>query len=162
MSETIYSQPYAVKIPPILVAKDRQVGHNPENELISRLHNRLEAEGIKLENMREFGFDIPVSREEQAEGKRGYEYWVQVPGFSYDIPGLQVESFKGGNYLALRIDNPFAEPCARIPEAWDRLVKYIEEQQIRADDHHEAGVCLEEVSANQSMEVMTIYIRIKD
>lgn len=27
MSETIYSQPYAVKIPPILVAKDRQVGH---------------------------------------------------------------------------------------------------------------------------------------
>ena len=81
MSETIYSQPYAVKIPPILVAKDRQVGHNPENELISRLHNRLEAEGIKLENMREFGFDIPVSREELAEASEVMNTGCKCPDF---------------------------------------------------------------------------------
>jgi hypothetical protein len=120
----------------MLVAKDKLVGLNPEDEVMSRLENRLEVEGIKLENMRKFGSDIPVSEEDKAQGKRGYEYWVQVPGYAYDFPGLLVESFNGGNYVALKIENPFEDPFTRIPGAWERLIKHIEEQCITTDWQH--------------------------
>jgi len=96
MSDAIFSEllpveerdpvfPHYVEIPPMTVAKDKVISTNPEQEVIARLQNWAKNKGIDITKSRAFGFDVPVSAEEKAQGIRGYEYWLQVPD-SFVIP----------------------------------------------------------------------------
>lgn len=144
MQETIFSQPFEVEIPPLTVAKDRIISTNPEEEVITRLRNWAKQQGVDLAQARAFGFDVPVSAAEKAQGLRGYEYWLQVPDSLQSDEKVKVEPFLGGTYLALRITDPFAAPFERIPQGWQTLVKHIKDNNIKVEwcSH---GSCLEEV-----------------
>lgn len=148
MNAAIFSAPFTVEIPPMTVAKDRVISFSPEDEVIARLRNWAQEQGIDISKSRAFGFDVPVSAAEKAKGIRGYEYWLQVPDSvipaQAGIHAVLIEPFPGGTYIALRITDPFAAPFERIPQGWQTLVKYIKDNNIKAE-WCQPGSCLEEV-----------------
>jgi len=157
MQETIFSQPFEVEIPPLTVAKDRVISANPEDEVITRLRNWAKQQGVDLAKARAFGFDVPVSAEQKAQGLRGYEYWLQVPDSLQSDEKVKVETFPGGTYIALRITDPFTDPFERIPQGWQTLVKYIKDNNIKVE-WCTPGSCLEEVTTLDGVCYMDVMI----
>lgn len=158
MAQSVFSEPFEVKIPPMTMAKDRVISANPEEEVMTRLRNWAQEQGADLAQARAFGFDVPVSAAEKAQVLRGYEYWLQVPdtivvpaqpvslnSCEAGIKGgsgthaVLVEPFPGGKYIALHITDPFADPFERIPRGWQTLVKYIKESRPSLDGGPEGG-----------------------
>ncbi len=182
MQDAIFSQPFEVQIPPMTVAKDRVISTRPEEEVIARLQSWAANQGIDVKQARAFGFDVPVSAEQKAQGIRGYEYWLQVPDSfvpksSHPEPveghhpkpvegchpervegrSVKIAPFSGGTYFALRITDPFAAPFDRIPQGWQTLVKYIKDNNIKVE-WCKPGSCLEEVKTLDDVCCMELMI----
>ncbi len=148
-----------VQIPPYRMAKAQIISTNPEEEVISFLQNRLKTLGIDISQSRSFGFDVPVSEKEQAQGIRGYEFWMAVPDSFSPSDDVGIVDFPGGEYLSLRITDPFADPFTKIPDAWQHLVRHIKSNNIKAD-YCGLGGCLEEVIETDGKTYMDISIRV--
>ena len=160
MSDSIFSEPFYADIPMLRMAKARIISRNPEAEVIKFLETWLQERGIDITQSRRFGFDVPVSKPEKEQGIRGYEYWMQVPDSIQASEPVNIEQFPGGNFIALRITEPFLEPFERIPLGWQTLVKYIGDHGTDVE-WCTPGCCLEEVKSIDGITYMDVYIRLK-
>jgi AraC family transcriptional regulator len=155
----IFSAVTHCQIPPYRMAAAKTVSEYPEIEVIKFLEEWVAARGIDGKASRHFGFDIPVSDDQQAQGLRGYEYWIAVPENVEADEQVSIVDFPGGEYVTLRITDPFTDPFETIPAGWQKLVTYIRTQQIGCD-RNPLGCCLEEVNEAAEPCYMDIYIRI--
>lgn len=160
MPENIFSEPRNAHIPSSWMAKARVVSLEPENEVISYLEGWLLEQNIDPQGCRKFGFDVMISDQERSEGKRGYEYWAEVPETLQGTDTVAVERFEGGEYISLRITDPFANPFDRIPRGWQTLVRYVRDGHFAAD-WCTPGSCLEEVVQTDEGVCMDIFIRLR-
>lgn len=102
-----------------------RVSDNPEDEVINSVTEWAKKTGIKTD-ARQFGFDIPVSDEDQEEGLRGYEYWVVVEEKPYHLEsGLKFKDVEDCKYAILRITEPMVDPFERIPLGWKKLAGWV-------------------------------------
>jgi len=159
MEQSIFSEPFRIEVPNYLMAQATRSGTEPENEVIAFLENWAASRGIKVDQARRFGYDVPVGDEDKAHGKRGYEYLLQVPEHIGGDADVKVETFPGGKFIALKIKDPFADPFDRIPKGWETLVKHIRENGI-AVNWCAPKSCLEEVNEESGVCNMTVMIRL--
>ncbi|MDP3488187.1 MAG: effector binding domain-containing protein, partial [Bacillota bacterium] len=108
---------------------------------------------------RRFGFDSPVSEDQQKKGQRGYEYWISVPENTPASDGVVLKNIEECKYAVLRITDPFADPFDRIPQAWNRLVEWVS----NLEHKHECcqqKYCLEEVIEVDGITYMDLFLPI--
>jgi AraC family transcriptional regulator len=132
------------------------VSRNPEEEVIEQLSRWADMNGIET-SARRFGFDIPVSEEEQKQGMRGYEYWVCVPEQITESDGVVIKQIEGCRYAVLRIADPFADAFYRIPQGWQRLVAWVTSN-VTQDGGHCGRYCLEEVREEAGVTYMDLFL----
>lgn len=149
-----------VKLNKLYALARRVISKNPEDDVI-KLQTEYKLEN-KLNVLHEVGFDIPVTEDEQAQGIRGYEYWLCVDkkvfdNIESDVP-KKIEAPKS-KYLMLSIKDPFSKPFERIPNGWKKLVS---EMQDKYEVNQEVGIWgFEEVVNSLHETKMNIYIPIK-
>jgi effector-binding domain-containing protein len=147
-------------IPAYRMVKAELISANPEDEVIGFLVDWVKSRGVKIHESRCFGFDVPVSDEEKTAGKRGYEYWISVPETIKPSDKVSIVDFDGGDYIYMRIKEPFDNPFDRITKGWKALVEYVKENKIQPD-WCSIGGCLEEVIEIDGVTFMDILIRLK-
>ncbi|MDD3523187.1 MAG: hypothetical protein PHQ41_00645 [Candidatus Cloacimonetes bacterium] len=159
MQEISTTEAIEVQIPEMYVAKCTRIGKNPEDEVISYLYDWVQARGLGDGKMRSFGFDVPLSAEQQQQGNRAYAYWMQVPPDTEGDAEVKVERFAGGHYLCLRIEDPFSDPFTRIRQGWQRLIQCAQKRHLKVEGC-QAGSCLEEVIGAGTRVDMLIYVQL--
>ena len=159
MPDEVFSELRRVSLPAYRMAKARVFSCSPEEDVISFMEGWLRERDIDPARCRKFGFDVMVPEKDRVEGVRGYEYWAAVPQGLQGDELVAVEQFTGGEYLVLRIAEPFSDPFDRIPRGWQKLVKHIRESGIKADWCSPGG-CLEEVLQTDEGACMDIFIRL--
>ena len=141
------------------VASAVRISKDPEDEVIAYLNDWAEKTGVGA-GARRFGFDVPISDEEQSNGLRGYEYWVVVEQ-AVDVPDdVQLKKVEGCKYAILRITDPFANPFERIPAGWKQLVAWVDSKGYKTSRDRER-YWLEEVVEVDGKVYMDVYFPIE-
>lgn len=159
--DAIFSEVTYQFIPGYRMARAKAIGQEPEDEVIARLEKWIIEQGLDVKACRHFGFDIPVSEEDQQKGFRGYEYWMSVPESMEASEDVWIEEFDGGHYASLRITEPFVNPCEIIPQGWSHLMEYIRSHKLEMECFT-TGCCLEEVFMTPDETFMDIFIKLKE
>lgn len=123
------SEPKVVTINKMYALTHSIVSKNPEADVIDymtdyRINNKIQV-------YTEVGFDIPVSKDEEKAGVRGYEYWIIVDEETYknhEDGLITKKEIPKGKYLMLHIDDPFVDPFERITNGWKKLIAAVEEK----------------------------------
>jgi AraC family transcriptional regulator len=156
--DSIYSDVRFVDLPEMLVASGTAISRSPEDDVIAFMNRWAENNNISPE-ARKFGFDVPVTEEQQKKGLRGYEYWISVdPGMSASS-GVKLKNIKGCRYAVLRITEPFSDPFELIPNGWRKLVDWINSNGFKnsiCDDRY----WLEEIISENNATYMDLFFPI--
>jgi AraC family transcriptional regulator len=161
MVENNNQEPVVVQIPDMSLAKCAKVSLTPEDDVMSFMHNWAKSRGLSDAGQRNFGFDVPVSPEQNSKGLRGYAYWIQVPPDTKGDQDVVVEPFTGASYISLRLSKPFRNPFEIIPQGWQNLSRFIETKQLKVACCA-PGDCLEEVIGEGEEADMLIYIKLAE
>lgn len=140
------------------VASARRISNNPEDEAVTYMTKWAEKTGIG--NSRRFGFDIPVTEEEQNRGLRGYEYWVSVDENVLTPDDITLKNVEECKYAILRITDPFIDPFERIPMGWKKLASWVNSKGYKTSCEKER-YWLEEVLEIEGLVIMDIYFPIE-
>lgn len=146
---------------PMTVASHTIISENPEEEVIAYVQAIMREHDLPMDT-EQYGFDSPVSAEEEQAGKRGYEYWVKVPA-DWNENRLSLKTIPSYQYATIRITDPFENPFDKIPSGWKALVKWIEENKVHSHDSKglRSANCLEQVVEIDGVTYMDIMIPIK-
>jgi len=159
--EEFLSEISYVQVPAYRFAKKSKISQNPEDEVIAEMMDWMKQNNLAPENSRGIGYDIPVSKEYQEKGCRGYAFCQSIPE-DFDIQDdVEVFQFQGGHYAKLRIDNPMEDPFKKIPAGWNHLMETLKERNL-LDHNWGEGTCFEECLMTDKGQIMDIYIRVKE
>lgn len=150
-----------VNIPAYRFAKKTIISSNPEDEVIAQMMDWMQRNNLSLENSRGIGYDIPVSKDEQEKGLRGYAYCQSIPDDFMSNDEVEVFQFHGGHYAKCTINHPMEDPFKKIPAGWNYLFSTLKEKNLLTNACEE-GVCFEECLMTDKGQIMDIYIKVKD
>lgn len=123
MSDPRYSEVVVRELPPMHVVSYRAISAAPEDEAASVMAAWVAEQ--QLPPMRNFGFDVEVTPEQQRAGLRGYELWLAVPRGTEPGEDMLARRFPGGLYAAMTIYDALDDPFARIPAGWEYLHNWV-------------------------------------
>lgn len=147
-------------LPAFTVASAVRVSDEPEDDVITYLTEWSERTGIGA-GTRRFGFDAAISEEQQQEGLRGYEYWVELKETAVVLPeDVVLKQVEGCKYAMLRITEPFVDPFERIPRGWQQLAAWVNSRGYHTGCGKER-YWLEEKLELQDAVVMDLYFPIE-
>ncbi len=150
-----------VSMPAYRFAKKTIISNNPEDEVIAEMIDWMKRNNLPLENSRAIGYDVPVSKEDQEKGLRGYAFCQSIPEGFITNDEVQLFSFQGGHYAKLSIDHPMEDPFRKIPAGWNHLLAKLKEKDLLIHTCEE-GACFEECLMTEKGQIMDIYIKVKD
>jgi len=153
MSHT-FSQIKIEELPPQRVICCRIVSASPEEESVRVVQNSLAQHGLSLEDRRNFGFDVPVSRAESEAGMRGYEVGYVVSEEVKADDGVQNRIYGGGLCAVMRIHNAFEAPFEAIPAGWQHLMRWLENN---TEWRPACCLCYEEVVKGENGNDLILY-----
>lgn len=158
----IYSEISIKSLEPMKVASYRIISQNPEEEVMEYMNNWARKNELnKQENMRNFGFDVPVSKEQAEKGLRGYEYWLTVSDTAVESDKVKIKYIEADEYAVLRITNPFENPFDTIPQGWKQLNDWVMNGEYKTTNYNNR-YWLEEVIQEGNTTYMDIYYPVKD
>jgi hypothetical protein len=109
---------------PLHVAAFKGVSPTPEDDVSAFVQAWYNRQGLPG-RMHNFGFDVPVSKDEEQAGKRGYQIWAVVPEGTQPSEGVAIQDYKGGLYATLTLEKPFTDPFKFIPAGWKTLHEWV-------------------------------------
>ena len=165
-------------LPEMLILSGREVGLEPEESIIRKMH--LLKDTLMIHTSREFGFDSPISIEEKSMNFRGYEYWLVTDHasiesiwkhekitytsdskFYFNDMAIRIKKIPSFTYATLRITNPFESPYERIGNGWKAMTQWLENQ--KCDEPSDPNLrCLEEIIEIDGNMYMDIYVPLKE
>lgn len=148
-------------VPAYRFAKKCKISQNPEDEAIAEMMDWMKQNNLAPEKSRAIGYDIPVSKEDQEKGYRGYAFCQSIPEDFKTKDDVEVFQFQNGHFAKLRIDNPMEDPFTKIPAGWNHLVQYLKERNLLGYACEE-GASFEECLTTDKGQIMDIYIRVKE
>jgi DNA gyrase inhibitor GyrI len=125
MNDPRYSEIHIRELPPMRVVSYRAISATPEEDA-ARQVAEWTAEQQLPHALRNFGFDVEVSPEQQKAGLRGYELWLAVPPDIEPGEEMAVRRFLGGLYAVMTIYDALDDPFGRIPEGWQYLHQWVQ------------------------------------
>lgn len=164
-SDDIYSEISIRHVKAFRMARYVMVTPNPEDNVNSYMDNWAWQSGllkIQPDAMR-IGWDFPyVSPELQNRfGLRGYVAAYILPeGFETDCPGVEYANQKEADYAVITIYNPFIAAFERIPNAYRKLLAFLQANGFCEKPKDDILSCFEYVYEKDGITCMDVYIHV--
>lgn len=163
--DDIYSEISIRHVKAFRMARYVMVTPNPEDNVNSYMDNWAWQSGllkIQPDAMR-IGWDFPyVSPELQNRfGLRGYVAAYILPeGFETDCPGVEYANQKEADYAVITIYNPFIAAFERIPNAYRKLLAFLQANGFCEKPKDDILPCFEYVYEKDGITCMDVYIHV--
>lgn len=163
--DEIYSEISIKHIKAFRMARYVMVTPNPEDDVNSYMDNWARHSGLltlRPDAMR-IGWDFPyVSSELQNRfGLRGYVAAYILPeGFETSCPGVEYANQKEADYAVITIYNPFEAAFERIPNAYKKILEFLQANGFREKPKDEVLSCFEHVYEKEGIICMDVYIHV--
>lgn len=139
------------------------ISPNPENDVNHYMDAWAERSGLKRlvgDQLTMIGWDFPFLSQEQRTrfGLRGYAAACLLPeGFEPACCGAEIARQEAANYAAITIRDPFNGPFERIPNAYQRIMAWLEKNGGHHAREH-ALSCFERVYQQAGVDYMDVYV----
>ena len=120
-----------VKLPPMRVACVNGFGAEPESLAFDKMKAWAEANQLLNKPHRLFGYNNP--NPSPGSPNYGYDVWITVDETVKVEGEARPIEFPGGLYTVTRLE--VKSPGNEIPEAWQKLVKWMENSKYRHGRH---------------------------
>lgn len=124
------------RLPAMSVIAAQVTSAHPEADAWSKLAAWAEPAGLLEDRAAHpvFGFNNPPP--EPDKPLYGYEVWIKVDPGTPAAAGLEQKDFPGGRY-AVTTCRLFGDPLGSVPDIWQQLVKWSDDQGYRWRRTHE-------------------------
>ncbi len=164
-SEEIYSEITIKKVEAFKMARYVMVTPNPEDDVNAYLDNWGRQSGL-LENhpqAKRIGWEFPfVSPELQNRfGLRGYAAAYVLPeGFESSHLGVEYANQEEADYAVITIYDPFVAAFERIPNAYKKILEYLQANGFREKPKSDILSCFEHVYEKNGITCMDVYLHV--
>lgn len=163
--DEIYSEITIKRVSAFRMARYVMVTPKPEDDVNAYMDNWAQHSGllkIKPDAMR-IGWDFPfVSPELQNRfGLRGYVAAYILPeGFETNCPGVEYANQEEADYAVMTIYDPFAAAFERIPNAYKKILEFLQANGFREKPKDDILSCFEQVYEKEGITCMDVYIHV--
>ena len=163
--DEIYSEISIKRIKAFRMARYVMVTPNPEDNVNAYMDNWARQSGLlKLQpDARRIGWDFPyVSPELQNRfGLHGYVAAYILPeGFETNCPGVEYANQKEADYAVITIYDPFKAAFERIPNAYKRILEFLQANGFCEKPKEDILSCFEHVYEKEGVTCMDVYIHV--
>lgn len=163
--EHIYSEITVKTVKGFRMARYVMVTPNPEDDVNGYMERWAQRSGLLAyaPDAMQIGWDFPfVSAELQNRfGMRGYvSAYVLPEGFQTDCPGVEYHDQIDAEYAVITIYDPFSAAFERIPNAYKKIMAYLEVNGFQEKMHDNILACFEHVYEKDGMTCMDVYVHV--
>ena len=138
---------------------------NPEGDVNTYMDNWAQRSGLlKFQpDAMKIGWDFPyISSELQNRfNLRGYvSAYVLPEGFETDCPGVEFANQEEAEYAVITIYDPFVAAFDRIPNAYQKIMKYLEANGFREKPRENILPCFEHEYEKEGITCMDVYMHV--
>ena len=163
--DEIYSEVTIKTVKAFRMARYVMVTPKPEDDVNAYMDNWARQSGLlqlKPDAMR-IGWDFPyVSPELQNRfGLRGYVAAYVLPeGFETCCLGVEFANQEEADYAVITIHDPFAAAFERIPNAYKKIMEYLQANGFREKPKDDVLSCFEHVYEKNGLTCMDVYVHV--
>lgn len=163
--DEIYSEITVKTVKSFKMARYVMVTPNPEYDVQTYMAAWAQRSGLlRLQpDAKRIGWDFPfVSPELQNRfGLRGYVAAYILPeGFETDCPGVEYVCQEEADYAVITIYDPFAAAFERIPNAYKKIMEFLQANGFREKPRENVLSCFEHEYENDGLTCMDVYIHV--
>ena len=163
--DEIYSEITIRTVKPFRKARYVMVTPNPEDDVNAYMDNWAQRSGLLQlrPDAKKIGWDFPyVSSELQNRfGLRGYVAAYILPeGFETGCPGVEYADQEEADYAVITVYDPFAAAFERIPNAYKKIMEYLQVNGFREKPREGILSCFEHVYEKDGITCMDVYIHV--
>lgn len=163
--DEIYSEITIKTVKPFKMARYVMVTPNPEDDVNRYMDTWAQQSGLlEMEpDAKKIGWDFPfVSPELQNRfGLRGYVAAYVLPeGFEPNCPGVEYAEQAEADYAVITVYDPFAAAFERIPNAYKKIMEYLQANGFREKPKNDIISCFEYVYEKNGITCMDVYIHV--
>ena len=163
--DEIYSDITIKKVDAFKMARYVMVTPNPEDDVNAYMDRWAQQSGLLAcqPTAMRIGWDFPfVSPELQNRfGFRGYVAAYILPeGFETDCPGVEYADQEEAEYAVITIYDPFAAAFERIPNAYKKVLEYLQANGFREKPRENVLSCFEYVYERDGVTCMDVYLHV--
>lgn len=163
--DKIYSEITIKTVKSFTMARYVMVTPNPENDVNAYMDNWAKQSGLLAiePDAMKIGWDFPyVSPELQNRfGLRGYVAAYVLPdGFETSHPGVEFAKQEDASYAVITIYDPFAAAFERIPNAYKKILDFLQANGFREKTKNDILSCFEHVYEKDGITCMDVYIHV--
>lgn len=161
----IYSAIQIKRVASFKMASYVMISPNPEDDVNSYMERWAINSGLKAAypDAKRIGWDFPfVSQEQQNRfGMHGYVAAYVIPeGFETECPGVQYLENAEADYAVITITEPFIQPFERIPNAYKRVMEYLQANNFKEKQQDNVISCFEHEYEKNNITYMDVYIHV--
>lgn len=163
--DQIYSEITIKKVKAFRMARYVMITPNPESDVNVYMDNWAQRSGL-LEfqpDAMKIGWDFPyISSELQNRfNLRGYvSAYVLPEGFKTDCPGVEYADQEEAEYAVITIYDPFVAAFDRIPNAYKKIMKYLQANGFREKPKENILPCFEHEYEKEGIVCMDVYMHV--
>lgn len=163
--DKIYSEIVIKRVGAFKMARYVMVTPKPEDDVNEYIDNWAQRSGLlrAKPDAIKIGWDFPyVSSELQNRfGLRGYVAAYVLPdGFETDCPGVEYADQEEADYAVITIYDPFASAFERIPNAYKKVLEYLQANGFREKPKEGILPCFERVYEKDGVTCMDVYLNV--
>lgn len=163
--DDIYSEIVIKTVKPFRMGRYVMITPNPEEDVNAYLDTWAQKSGLLEVNpdAKRIGWDFPyISSELQNRfGLRGYVAAYILPdGFEPACPGVEFANQAEADYAVITIYNPFAAAFERIPNAYKRILEYLQVNGFKEKPKEDVLSCFEYVYDQNGITCMDVHIHV--
>ena len=161
----IYSKILIKTVKGFRMARYVMVTPNPEDDVNAYMDHWAMQSGLlqRRPDAIKIGWDFPfVSQELQNRfGLRGYvSAYVLPEGFETNCPGVEYANQADADYAVITIYDPFVAAFERIPNAYKRIMEFLQANGFREKPKDDILSCFEHVYEKNGITCMDVYIHV--
>lgn len=163
--DDIYSEIVIKTVKPFRMGRYVMITPNPEEDVNAYLDTWAQKSGLLEVNpdAKRIGWDFPyISSELQNRfGLRGYVAAYILPdGFEPVCSGVEFANQAEADYAVITIYNPFAAAFERIPNAYKRILEYLQVNGFKEKPKEDVLSCFEYVYDQNGITCMDVHIHV--
>ena len=163
--DQVYSAVTIKQVEGFRMARYVMVTPNPEDDVSRYMDEWARRSGLLAMHpgARRIGWDFPyVSLELQNRfGLRGYvSAYVLPEGFETDCPGVEYVNQVDASYAVITVYDPFAAAFERIPNAYKKILEYLQANGFKEKPKEDVLSCFEYVYEKNGKTCMDVYMHV--
>lgn len=163
--DEIYSEITIKTVKAFKMARYVMVTPNPEDDVNTYMDNWAQQSGLlKFQpDAVKIGWDFPYVSSELKNrfGLRGYVAAYILPeGFETSFPGVEFANQEEAEYAVITIYDPFAAAFERIPNAYKKILEFLQANGFREKPKDDILTSFEHVYEKESNTFMDVYVHV--